>query len=456
MATNSTEEIPTSYDHGDIAFVLVSTALVWLMVPGLGYFYSGMARSKNALSLIMLCVLSIAVVSFQWWLWGYSLAFSNVGSKFIGNLDNAFFRHVRGDPSPQAKQIPELVFALYQLMFAGITPALAIGSAAERGRLVPALVFIFIWSTLVYDPIAHWTWSVNGWSFQLGGLDFAGGTPVHIASGAAALAYCLVVGKRDGHGVEDFKPHNIANVVLGTALLWFGWFGFNGGSALAANTRAAMACLVTNLAAAVGGLTWMLLDFRLERKLSAMGFCTGAVAGLVTITPGSGYVGPEASVLFGVVGAIACNFAAKLKSWLSFDDALDVFAVHGIGGIVGNLLTGIFAEKAIANLDGTDIPGGWLDHHWIQICYQLADSVAGASYSFFVTLIILTVMNKFPYMSLRSDPEAEAKGLDEAELGELAYYHVDRLITINTRTGETKMIKEETIHQSNDTNVTII
>ncbi|CAJ0747531.1 21736_t:CDS:2, partial [Entrophospora sp. SA101] len=269
-----------------------------------------------------------------------------------------------------------------------------------------------------------------------GGLDFAGGTPVHISSGAAALAYAIVVGKRHGHGTDtdEFKPHNIANIVLGTALLWFGWFGFNGGSALAANGRAAMACAVTNLSASVG-----------------------AVAGLVSITPGSGFVGTPAAFAFGFFGALFCNIAVKLKHMFKYDDAADVFAVHCVGGIVGNLLTGIFAQQSIAAADGSaPIPGGWLDHNWIQFGYQLADSVTGLSYSFIVTFVLLLIMDKIPGLSLRVDPETEAKGLDEGEMGELAYYHVDRLVAINTRTGETKSIKEETIHQQNDTNVSIV
>jgi len=290
----------------------------------------------------------------------------------------------------------------------------------------------------------------------MGGLDFAGGTPVHISSGAAALAYCLIVGKRTGHGTDEFKPHNIANVVLGTVLLWFGWFGFNGGSAIDSTARAGMAFAVTNLSAAVGGLTWCLLDYRLEKKLSALGFCSGAVAGLVCITPGSGFVGTPAAVLFGFCAGICCNFAVKLKHIFDFDDALDVFAVHCVGGIIGNLLTGIFAEAKIAALDDIVIAGGWLDRNWIQLGYQAADSVAGLSYSFVVTSLILFIMDKIPGLSLRADPESEAKGLDETELGELAYYHVDRLVAVNTRTGETKTVKEETIHQQNDTNATIV
>ncbi|GBC00836.1 hypothetical protein RclHR1_03990013 [Rhizophagus clarus] len=451
-ALSSTNNI----DQGHTAWILVSTALVFIMIPGVGYFYSGMARSKNALSLIMLSVLSLAVVSVQWWAIGFSLAFGPGTSGYIGNLNHAFFMGVGTEPLNGVTNVPGIVFAMYQCMFAAITPALAIGSAAERGRIFPSIFFIFIWSTIVYDPIAYWTWNVNGWSAKLGGLDFAGGTPVHISSGAAALAYALILGKRTGHGTDEFKPHNIANVVLGAVLLWFGWFGFNGGSALDSTSRAGMACAVTNLAAAVGGLTWCLLDYRLEKKLSALSFCSGAVAGLVAITPGSGYVGTPAAVAFGVVSGILCNLAVKLKHIFDFDDALDVFAVHGVGGIIGNVLTGIFADANIVALDGIVIPGGWINQHWAQLGYQIADSVTGVSYSFVVTYLILFIMDKIPGLSLRADPESEAKGLDETELGELAYYHVDRLVAVNTRTGETKTVKEETIHQQNDTNATIV
>jgi len=455
---NSTNDSTDTLQSGDAAWILTSTALVMIMVPGVGYFYSGLARSKNALSLIMLSMLSLAVVSFQWWLWGYSLAFNGHAGKFIGNLENAFFMNVGGDTSTTATGLTSILFAVYQGMFAAITPALAIGSAAERGRILPAIVFVFIWSTIVYDPIACWTWNPNGWAYILGVLDFAGGTPVHISSGAAALAYCLMVGKRHGHGTDEFKPHNVANVVLGTVFLWFGWFGFNGGSAGNASARAAMASFVTNLAAAVGGITWMLLDYRLERKLSVVGFCSGAVSGLVAITPGSGFVSPPSAVAFGVAAGICCNMAVKLKHIFDFDDALDVFAVHGVGGLTGNILTGIFAQNRIVELDPIAIPidGGWLDGNWIQVPRQLADSAAGMSYSFVVTCLILFIMDKIPGLAIRADHETETRGLDEAELGELAYYHVDRLITVNTRTGETKSIKEETVHQSNDTNVTIV
>ena len=225
--------------------------------------------------------------------------------------------------------------------------ALAIGAAADRARVLPAIVFIFVWSTIVYNPIACWTWNANGWSLVMGGIDFAGGTPVHISSGAAALAYSLMLGKRAGYSKNQglpYRPHNVTHVVLGTVFLWVGWFGFNGGSELGANERAAMTCLVTHISACMGALTWTLLDYRLDRKYSVIGFCSGAISGLVAITPGSGYVTPWAAVIFGVVGGAACNFGTKIKFLVGIDDALDIFAVHGVGGFVGNLLTGLFAE----------------------------------------------------------------------------------------------------------------
>ncbi|CAG8538646.1 1017_t:CDS:2 [Ambispora gerdemannii] len=445
MSTNTTHTDP-KHSPGDVGFVLLSTALVWIMVPGVGYFYSGMARSKNALSLIMLCILSVAVVSFQWWLFGYSLAFSKNASGFIGNLDNAFFINVKDEDSIVSDKIPDLVFATYQCMFAAITPALAIGSGAERARLVPTLIFIFIWTTLVYDVIACWIWNPNGWSYKLGGLDFAGGTPVHVSSGAAALAYCILLGKRHGHGTDEFKPHNVAHILLGTTLLWFGWFGFNGGSALSGNVRAAMAYTVTNISASVGGLTWMLLDYRLERKFSALSFCSGAVAGLVSITPGSGFVGTPAAVAFGFFGGILCNYAVKLKHIFDFDDALDVFAVHCVGGITGNILTGIFAQKSIAYLDNaTKIDGGWLDGNWKQIGFQLTDSVAGFTYSFSVTYIILYLMDKTPGLSIRADVDSEERGLDETEMGEQAYHVNTKLVAVDSKTSEPKQFQREEI-----------
>ncbi|KAH9478050.1 Ammonium transporter 1 [Psilocybe cubensis] len=415
------------YNLGDIGFIIACMALVWLMIPGVGLFYSGLLRRKNALSMIYTSLASIAVVSFQWFFWGYSLAFSETGSSFIGDLKYFGLKGVLDQPSIGSSRIPALLFCVYQLMFAAITAALAVGAIAERGRLGPVLVFIFIWTTIVYDPLACWTWNANGWSFVLGGLDFAGGTPVHISSGTAALAISVYLGKRRGYGTERlaYKPHNTTYVILGTVFLWFGWFGFNGGSALSANLRAVQACIVTNLAASVGGVTWMLWDYRIERKWSAVGFCSGAISGLVAITPASGFVGAPAAVAFGVLGGTVCNFATQLKFLLGYDDALDIFATHAVGGIVGNLLTALFAQASVAGFDGiTEIPGGWLDHHYIQLAHQLADSVAGFAYSFGVTSIILWIMHFVPGLRLRASEEAEILGIDDAEMGEFAYDYV--------------------------------
>ncbi|THG97317.1 hypothetical protein EW026_g4650 [Hermanssonia centrifuga] len=407
------------YNLGDIAWVLASTALVWIMIPGVGFFYSGLLRRKNALSMIWLSMVVLATVSFQWFFWGFSLAFSE--TEYFG------LKGVLETPSIGSTRIPSIVFCVFQLMFAAITPILALGAVAERSRLGPTIVFTFLWSTLVYDPIACWTWNSNGWSFLMGGLDFAGGTPVHISSGTAALAISIYLGKRRGYGTERlaYKPHNTTYVVLGTVFLWFGWFGFNGGSALSANMRAVQACIVTNLAASVGGLTWMLWDYRLERKWSAVGFCSGAISGLVAITPGSGFVGSPAAVLFGFMAGTLCNFATQLKFYFHYDDCLDIFASHAIGGIVGNILTGIFAQRSVAGYDGiADIPGGWIDHHYIQLGYQVADSMSGLAYSFVMTTIILWIMHYIPGLRMRCSEEAEILGIDDAEMGEFAYDYV--------------------------------
>ncbi|QKX55979.1 uncharacterized protein TRUGW13939_03078 [Talaromyces rugulosus] len=423
-----TDDLNLFYNAGDIAWVITSSALVLLMIPGVGFFYSGLARRKSALSLIWLSIMSVGVISFQWFFWGYSLAFSHTGGTFIGDLANFGFKDVLAAPSVGGTKVPDLLFAIFQGMFAAITVALAVGAVAERGRMLPCVIFMFVWSTVIYDPIACWTWNSSGWVYKLGGLDFAGGTPVHISSGAAALAYSLMLGKRRGHGTHElnYRPHNVTHVVIGTVFLWVGWFGFNAGSALSANLRAVMAAVVTNLAASVGGVTWCLLDYRLEKKWSTVGFCSGVIAGLVAITPASGFVPAWSAVIFGIVGAAACNYGTKLKYVLRVDDALDIFAVHGIGGFVGNLLTGLFAADYIAHLDGsTAISGGWLNHNYIQLAYQLADSVSGFVYSFGGTCIILMIMNFIPGLSLRSSEEDEIMGIDDAEIGEFAYDYVE-------------------------------
>ncbi|KAI1768267.1 ammonium transporter [Hypoxylon sp. FL1150] len=372
--------------------------------------------------------MATAVTTFQWFFWGYSLTFSHTASSYIGDLANFGFKDVLGQPSVGSTKIPDLLFAVYQGMFSAITVALATGAVAERGRMLPCVVFMFIWSTIIYDPIACWTWNPAGWSNKMGGLDFAGGTPVHIASGTAALAYSMMLGKRRGHGTHElnYRPHNVTHIVIGTVFLWVGWFGFNAGSALSANLRAVMAAVVTNLAACVGGITWCVLDYRLEGKWSTVGFCSGVVAGLVAITPGSGYVPAWAAVIYGVLGGGFANYATKLKFLMRIDDALDIFAVHGVGGFVGNICTAFFAADYIAHLDGFSvIKGGWINQHWIQLAYQLADSICGGCYSFAGTCMILFILNLIPGLQLRASEDAEILGIDDAEIGEFAYDYVE-------------------------------
>ncbi|KAI1501712.1 ammonium permease [Biscogniauxia marginata] len=422
------ENLNIWYESGDVAWMITATALVLLMIPGVGFFYSGLARRKSALSLIWLSVMATAVTTFQWFFWGYSLTFSHSASSYIGDLSNFGFKDVLARPSVGSDRIPDLLFAVYQGMFSAITVALATGAVAERGRMLPCVVFMFVWSTIIYDPIACWTWNPEGWSNKMGGLDFAGGTPVHIASGTAALAYSWVLGKRRGHGTHElnYRPHNVTHIVIGTVFLWVGWFGFNAGSALSANLRAVIAAVVTNLAACVGGITWCVLDYRLERKWSTVGFCSGVVAGLVAITPGSGYVPVWAAVPYGVLGAGFANYATKLKFVLKIDDALDIFAVHAVGGFVGNICTAFFAADYIAHLDGfTVINGGWLNQHWIQLAYQLADSVCGGVYSFGGTCIILSLFDWIPGLKIRASENDEILGIDDAEIGEFAYDYVE-------------------------------
>lgn len=358
--------------------------------------------------------------------WGYSLTFSETASPFIGNLRYFGLKGVLEAPSIGSSRVPALLFCIYQCMFATITTVLASAGFAERARIGPSLLFMFCWQTIVYSPIACWTWNANGWLFTLGAYDFAGGSPVHISSGTAAAAIALYLGKRKGYGTQRlaYKPHSTFYIWLGTLFLWFGWAGFNGGSGLGANLRGVMAMTVTNFAAASGGIAWMLLDWRLERKWSTVGFCSGAIVGLVGITPASGYVGCPASILIGVVSAAAANFATRLKFLVHIDEALDAFASHAVGGICGNLLTGLFAQASVAGLDGTVIPGGWLDHHYIQLGYQAADCCAAVGYSFVMTSILCWIFHFVPGLRLRCSEETEIVGIDDAELGEFTFDYI--------------------------------
>src|SRR5947209_2682609 len=342
-------ESPSAVNPGDTAWLLVSTALVMLMTPALGFFYGGLVRRKNVLSTLMHSWFILALISVQWVLWGYSLAFSpDTGLGIIGGLGWLGLNGVGQDPNPDyAATVPHLAYMAFQMMFAVITPALITGAFAERKRFKAFALFSLLWATLVYDPVAHWVWGAGGWLHALGALDFAGGTVVHITSGVSALVAAMMLGRRIGFGREPLDHHDATMTVLGAGLLWFGWFGFNAGSALSAGGLAVSAFVVTNTAAAMAALTWVTVSWMRQRRPSVIGAAAGAVAGLVAITPASGYVDVKASIIIGAGAGALCYAAAQLKHRLRVDDALDVWAVHGVGGWWGGLATGLFATVAV-------------------------------------------------------------------------------------------------------------
>src|ERR687892_457021 len=342
-------------DTGDTAFVLMASALVLFMTPGLALFYGGMVRAKNVLGTLMHSIFAMGLISVLWVLIGYTLAFGPDHGGLIGGLDFIGFSGVGATAHPDGlgATIPHSAFAIFQMMFAIITPALITGAFAERMKFSGYVAFMGAWLLLVYAPLAHWVWHPEGWLFKLGALDFAGGTVVHINAGVAALAAVLIVGRRRGFGKEAFVPHNLTLTILGTGILWFGWFGFNAGSALGANGLAASAFLATNLGAAAGACGWALAEARKERRSTTLGVASGAVAGLVAITPAAGFVGPLAAIAIGLVAGVVCSWAVGLKFRMGYDDSLDVVGVHMIGGIVGALLTGVFADLAV-NGGGAD------------------------------------------------------------------------------------------------------
>ncbi len=390
-------------DSGSIAWLLTASALVLLMTPGLAFFYGGLVRSRNVISTIMLSFMSMAVVSVVWVLWGYSIAFGE-GSAIVGDLSLIGLKGI--EPGE------EMLFAVFQMMFAIITPALITGAMVERFKFTTYLVFLVAWVTLVYAPIAHWVWAGNGWLFDLGALDFAGGTVVHINAAVAAIAAALLVGKRRDPGLE---PGNVPYVVIGAALLWFGWFGFNAGSGLAADGVAINAFLVTNTAAATAALTWGILSQIQNKKMSAAGVATGAVGGLVAITPAAGAVGVMGALAIGLGAGVFCYIAVQLRPKLGVDDSLDVFAVHGIGGIWGALATGIFTVEAFAGVPG--LVNGNVE----QLGIQAVGVGATIAYSFIASLIILKVLDLIPGLGLRVSERDEGTGLDVAAHGERAY-----------------------------------
>ncbi|MEI7511452.1 MAG: ammonium transporter [Candidatus Peregrinibacteria bacterium] len=406
-------------DTGDIAWVSCSAVLVMIMTPALGFFYGGLVRRKNLVSTLVQCIAIFALVSVIWALWGYSLAFGPSIGGIIGDFSHFGLSGVGIEPNiAYAATIPAILFFFFQLKFAAITPALIIGAFAERVRFKAILIFIILWVTLVYSPVAHWVWNPDGWLRKLGAIDFAGGTVVHIAAGVSALAAAIVIGKRRGPlSAAELKPNNIPYVILGASLLWFGWFGFNAGSALSASGLAAIALVVTNLAAASGALSWMVMDWIKKGKPSAVGIAIGAVCGLVAITPASGFVTPGAAIFIGLVAGVLSQWAMNWRATrTTLDDSLDVFACHGVSGIWGALATGIFATLSI-NPAGAN---GALYGNISQVFVQLLAVVVVSVFSFFVSYLILKTMGIF--MNIRVSEENEEKGLDESEHGEQAYF----------------------------------
>jgi ammonium transporter, Amt family len=392
---------------GDTAWVLVSAALVMVMTPALGFFYGGLVRRKNVLSTLMHSFFILCLISVQWVLWGYTLAFGRDRYGLIGDFSWIGLQHVGVAPSSYAPTIPHAAFALYQMMFAVITPALITGGFAERKRFKAFVVFSLLWATFVYDPIAHWVWGHGGWLANLGALDFAGGTVVHVSSGVAALVAAWMLGPRLRAVNDKHEPHDLTMVLLGAALCWFGWFGFNAGSALAANGIAAIAFINTNVAAATGGLMWIMLAWQHRGTPRISGAIAGAMCGLVAITPAAGYVVPSEAIAIGAIASVICYCAVLLRERLHIDDALDVFPIHGVGGAAGALLTGVFAVN------------GLLHGHPGQMLSQLAAVSGVALYTGVATYGILRIVMGF--MPLRVSEHEELTGLDVSQHAEVAY-----------------------------------
>jgi len=403
-------------DTGDTAWILISTALVMLMTPGLALFYGGMVRKKNVLGTVMHSFVAIALVSVQWILFGYSLAFGPDMNGLIGNLSWAGLNGVGLMPNADyAPTVPHLAFMIYQAMFAVITPALISGAFAERMKFSAYIIFTLVWTTIVYDPIAHWVWGTGGWLKQLGVLDFAGGIVVHASSGFAALAAALYIGKRKGFLQEPMPPHDLPMTVLGAGLLWFGWFGFNAGSALSSGGLATMAFVTTHTAAVAATLTWMFVEWYHRGKPTMFGAATGAIAGLATITPAAGFVGPMPALAIGIAAGLLCYTALNAKTRFGYDDSLDAFGVHGVGGTLGTVAAGLFASLAI-NSAGAN---GMFFGNPRQLALQAGAVALIALYSFVVSLILFKIIDKV--VGVRVDVEQETEGIDISQHGETAY-----------------------------------
>ncbi|MGH7636458.1 MAG: ammonium transporter [Gemmatimonadaceae bacterium] len=427
----------TAVSSGDTAWVFVSTALVLLMLPGLAMFYTGLVRARASLNTIMMSFAAFALVTVQWVLFGYTLAFGPGGA--IGGWDWIGLRGVGPDPGAYSATVPHVAFSMFQVMFAGIAVALISGALVERIRFQAYLLFVLLWTTLVYDPIAHWVWASDGWLRAMGALDFAGGTVVHVSAGTAALVAAMMLGPRRDVGRTSLRPHNVVYTIVGAGLLWVGWLGFNGGSALAADGVAANALATTTIAAASGLLAWLAIDAARTGQTTAVGAATGAVVGLVAITPAAGFVTPLASIAIGALGAAASYAAIQIRNRTRIDDALDVFACHGVAGIAGALLTGVFASKAV-NAAGAD---GLLAGNGRLVLVQGAAVLTTIAVAAPVTALILGGISALA--RLRVSLEDELTGVDLSEHGEHAYHDIDAsgIGGVGTRLGETVFVVTE-------------
>ncbi|AOA62523.1 Ammonium transporter [Komagataella phaffii CBS 7435] len=426
LAKRSVWEEDVNYDRAVIVQLTIGSAMVFMMVIGLAYLYSGLTRRNSALSMIWVCYMSCCVIFFQWYFWGYSLAFSPTATnKFIGNLHNFGYQNTYGSLTLQG-DYPEMAFANFQAMFLCVTTAIFVGAVAERGRVMVCMIFVFFWATLCYCPIACWVWNPSGWAAEWGVLDYAGGGPVEIVSGFSGFVYSYFLGRRRERLLINFRPHNVSMVALGTGFLWFGWMAFNGFTCLNPSLKSVYAIVNTNITGAFGAISWCLLDWRLERRFSTVALCSGAISGLVAATPASGIIPLWASVILGIVSGVVCNYATKIKVICRVDDSMDVLAEHGIAGVIGLVFNALFGSATVIGYDGlTEHEGGWIDHNWKQLYKQIAFIFACIGYSMAITALICFILNRIPFLQLRASEEAEEKGMDEDQIGEFAYDYVE-------------------------------
>lgn len=421
-------EEDAEYNQLYVLLFTIALSMIWIMVPGLAFLYSGLARRKSALSMVWIVSASSFVGVFQWYFWGYSLAFlDKLSNKFIGDLHFFGFKNLLGKSSDDS-DYPQIAFALFQMQFLLVTLAiLAGGLVAERGRFLPLIIFLFCWATIVYCPVVYWIWG-GGWSllWQGGALDYAGGGPVEILSGVSAFVYSAFLGRRNETLMINYRPHNILTIFLGTSLLYVGWLFFNGFSAGTPSLKVAYSMMNTHLCGAFGAISWCLLDFRLEKKWLMVAVCSGCISGLVAATPSLGVIPLWASVILGIVAGIVCNLSTQLKYICRVDDSLDVMAEHGVAGIVGLLANAVFGSSSVIGYDGvTEHGGGWIDHNWKQLYIQIVYIVTTIAYLGVVTAVLAFVIDKIPGLHLRVDYNAEEHGLDEDQIGEFAYDYVE-------------------------------